>query len=370
MRQHLNFLTMYEVKLKNRVNQNESDWRQGHSQFEASEKAKDNYLKKYPGDNLEDTEYVIQPVRSGLENITYPEVTLDEMVNAFRNAQRTNFRPRGLAEANDSADSLFDLVQASKEAPGSTTIAVVDHEGPTVAPGGGPTQDALAIYNDMLTLSSLASVVAMQGIYEDHPEEFDVTDPKQAAEFIRAQVNKLNDTFSRRLGAYAIVGENISHNFTKTVSAADLHLSFLTDLFSSFSFPEKAFVKLDAILNEVKDALVNLKFGLDKEHETVDHMVFVNYIEAMDVEGLEEKILVGKIRMFYLRIDQKSWKASIAKSTVSKEDFIVNYFDRTLTINSNLVRSDISSITELITKFTNRQFDEMRELTSPTVVER
>lgn len=294
-------------------------------------------------------------------------VLLDQMTSTYRNTQIGNFRPLSLITNSDDADDLFSLVQKSKKAPGSTNIAVVETEGPSSV-DGKPTQNALDIYNDMLTLSSLANVVAMHQVYTSNPGGFDITNPSGASAFIRAQVVQLNDTFTRRLGAYALPGETTAHHYNKTMLSADLHLDFLTTLFASFNFPEKALTKLDSILNSVKDSLKNLKMKMESETETLDHMIFVNYIEAVDIEGIPEKVLVGKIRMFYLKINQKSWKAVVGKSSVSKITFTMDYFDTIFTINSNLVRNDISSIQELIKHFTGHNFEEMKKLTSPLTV--
>lgn len=360
---------MYEAKLRNRVNFHESDWCQGQNQLEAKQNAKSNYIQKYPNDNLDNTEYMVRPIHPNLTNVAYPVVTLDEMVSIFRNSHRTNFSPKALLASDDSSDDLFSMVQASKKDPGSTSIAVVDTNGPGTSEGK-PTQDALAIYNDMLTLSSLANVVAMKGVYDAHPTQYNITDPKEATAFIQAQVVNLNDTFTRRLGAYALPGQTTAQHYNKNVLTADLHLEFLTTLFSSFAFPTSAMTKLDGILTQVKDSLANLKVGLESETQTLDHMIFTNYIEAVDIEGVPEKVLTGKIRMFYLKINQASWKATVGKSSVSKVNFTMDYFDTIFNINSNLVRSDISAITELIKKFTDQSFDEMSKLTSPTVVKR
>lgn len=360
---------MYEAKLKNRINHHESDWCEDQSQSVAKQKARDNYIWKYPDDNLNDTEYIVQPAARGLIDVSYPVVTLDEMVSTFRNSHRTNFRSKTLLAADDSSDDLFSMVQASKKAPGSTSIAVVDTKGPSTS-NGKPTQDALAIYNDILTLSSLANVVAMKQVYNAHPEKYNITDPKEATSFIQAQVVNLNDTFTRRLGAYAIPGQTTAQHFNKEVLTANLHLEFLSALFSSFSFPTSAITKLDGILTQVKDSLANLKVGVESENQTLDHMIFTNYIEPVDIEGISEKILTGKIRMFYLKINQASWKATIGKSSVSKVSFTMDYFDTIFDINSNLVRSDISAITELIKKYTGKSFDEMSKLASPTTVQK
>ncbi|MHA3061997.1 hypothetical protein ACX1N5_15310 [Acinetobacter sp. ANC 4636] len=302
-------------------------------------------------------------------NLMQPVVLLNEMVSSYRNSHLHNFHPMALAVSEDTSDDLFSMVQASKEAPGSTSLAVVDTQGPGTS-GGKPTQDALGIYNDMLTLSSLANVVAMKKVYDAHPAAYDITKPAEATAFIQAQAVNLNDTFTRQLGAYALPGETTSQHYSKEVLTADLHLEFLTTLFSSFAFPEAALTKLDAILTEVKDSLANLKVGLDSKDQTLDHIIFVNYLEPITLQGVPEKVITGKIRMFYLQINQSSWQATIGKSTVSKVKFEMNFYDTIFSINSNLVRSDISSITGLIKKFTGQSFEEMSKLTSPTVIKK
>lgn len=135
-------------------------------------------------------------------------VVLDEMVSTYRVSQRTNFRPITLGALagpeKSEADDLFSMIQASKDAPRATSIAVVDTSGP-VAPSGKPTQDAREIYNDMLTLRSLANVVAMQRVFKDHPTKYNITDPAEASAFIQAQVVNLNDTFAEYVRKRSIV---------------------------------------------------------------------------------------------------------------------------------------------------------------------
>lgn len=307
-------------------------------------------------------------------------VLLDEMVGTYRASHRTNFHPIALGNshsfalaapatsaADNEADDLFSLVQSSKKAPGATSIAVVDTTGPA-ASSGKPTQDALEIYNDMLTLSSLANVVAMQGVYKDHPEKFDITNSKEARAFTQAQAVNLNDTFTRRLGAYAVPSETTAQLYDKEISSAELHTEFLSTLFQSFNFAPAALAKLDGVLTQVTDSLKKLNISIESETQTFDHLIFTNYIEAMDIQGLSEKVLVGKIRLFYLKISQKSWKAVVAKHSATHMHFTMNYFDTIFTINSKLVRGDISNITGLIEKFTNHSFKEMSKLTSPTTI--
>jgi hypothetical protein len=304
-------------------------------------------------------------------------VLLDEMVGSYRASHLSNFTasdPVSLlpksslsSATDDEADDLFSLVQSSKKAPGSTSIAAVDTTG-LAASDGKPTEEALAIYNDMLTLSSLANVVAMKGVYKDHPEKFDITNPKEASKFVQAKVVNLNDTFTRRLGAYAIPGETTAQYYEKQVTSASLHTELLLQLFGSFNFSPASLKKLDGILTQITESLKNLKISFESETQTLDHLIFTNYIEAMDIQGLSEKVLVGKIRLFYIKLNQESWKIAIGKSSANKFMFTMNYFDTIFTINSQLVRGDITNIRGLIEKFTNHSFEEVSKLTSPTAI--
>ena len=54
---------MYEVKLiNNRDKDHESDWFQRPSKSEAKTLARQNFIDKYPNDDLEDTEYIVKTV--------------------------------------------------------------------------------------------------------------------------------------------------------------------------------------------------------------------------------------------------------------------------------------------------------------------
>ncbi|UKO98629.1 hypothetical protein [Nostoc sp. UHCC 0870] len=297
-------------------------------------------------------------------------VLLDEMISTYRASHLTQFRPgtTALLKSDNESDDLFSMVQSAKKAPGSTSLAVVDTTGLAADELGKPTQNALEIYTDMLTLSSLANVVAMQEVYKEHPQQFDITNPKEASAFITAQTVKLNDTFTRRLGKYAIPSETTGYSFSKNVTQADFHLDFLTTLFDSFNFQKDSIKKLDGILIQVTETLKNLQLKFESETQTLDHLILTNYIEPLEIEGVPEKILVGKIRLFYLKIEYSSWQAVIAKQTVSSFDFKMNYFDTILTINSTLVRGDIEDIKKLIEEFTQNSFDDVKKLTSPTMI--
>lgn len=368
MSRKLNKLIMYEALLQSTVDKDhKSDWCQGQTQQQAKNAARANYVRKYPNDDLNKTEFHVRTVT--LAKGKLPVVTLEEMVSTFRKSLKSKSFLTSAPLADDDGDDLFSLVKESKEAPGSTSIAAVNTTG-AGAEGGKPTSEALSIYNDMLVLSSLANVVSMKGVYDEHPEKYNITDPKEASIFIQKQVVNLNDTFTRRLGAYALPGETTAQHFSKEVLTADLHLEFLTTLFSTFEFPATAIKKLDGILTQVKDTLANLKIGFESQDQTLDHMIFVNYIEAVDIEGIPEKVLVGKIRLFYLKINQASWKATVSKSSVSKVNFTMDFFDTIFTINSALVHTDLSAITGLIKKYTNHSFDEISKLTSPTVIKK
>jgi len=362
---------LVQAQLKSTVDaDHRSDWCTAQGEAEAKRLARENYVAKYPHDDLANTTYVTKPA-VGSKSAEDGE-SLDEMVVSFRSTVKehslNNIGAR-LMLKEDSGDDLFSLVQESKKAPGSTSIAAVDTTGPGTS-GGNPNAEALAIYNDMLVLSSLANVVSMKSLYDDHPEKYDITIPQQATAFVRAQAVNLNDTFTRRLGAYAIPGETTSQHYSKEVTSVDLHLDFLTEIFGSFNFPKAAFDKLDGILTQVKNSLANLKVSFESEDETLDHMIFTNYIEPIEVPGIKDPVLTGKIRMFYLKINQHSWKASVGKSSVAKISFTMDFFDTIFTINSQLVRTDTSTIAELIKNFTNHSFEDMKKLTSPAVVKK
>lgn len=375
---------MYYVKLRHNSNGHESNWCTDNNLEAAKEKAKADYLRRYFNTELPDTTYLKrdtapeqmlanleEPVEASSDQVEYPVVTLlDQMVSTFQKMERRGYlASSGNAETEDKeADDLFAMVQAAKEAPGSTTIAVVDPKVSTTS-DGKISQDALGIYNDMLTLSSLANVASMKKLYKKHPLPYDITDPKEASEFIRQQVIWLNETFTKDLGTYALPGDTARSEFNKEVWAAELHTEILGSLFSSFGFPATALLKLDAIMTNVKQTLEKLKVGVEDEGKSVDHMIFVNFIEAVSIEGVSEKILTGKIRLFHIKIDSSSWKASIGrKATASKVKFAMSYYDTVLQMNSSLIRTDIANIQGLIKKFTNASFEEVSKLTSPKTV--
>jgi len=251
------------------------------------------------------------------------------------------------------------LLQDSKKAPGTKAIAVVDSD--------SLTQNDLQNYHDQNLLTSFISLFAQQKVYQDNGgKAFDITDPRQAAAFTQATVNATNYVITKALSGFLTIGESVAQSFSKSTTSASLHIDFLSALFGGFGFSAEVFTQLDAILTNVFSTLKTLDFSSESSSSTVDHMIFVTTFEP--VEGLPG-FKLPHLRLFYLKIAQKSWKVSLGKSSVEHFSFDMNYIDTKWTMNTDQVDAQRTQIQALLTKMSGASLDALDQLLSPQVVD-
>jgi hypothetical protein len=250
----------------------------------------------------------------------------------------------------------MDRLKASKAAPSSTEIAAV----PSTIDAGD--QQHL---DDILLLNSYVSVASMRYLYKIHPNGWDITEPAQAADFTRAVANAKFKILTQGLGSFLTLDTTSARSFHESTTSADLHLSFLTTLFSGFGFPKKTMLELDGVLTSVNQTLSDLRLSWSDQTSTLDHMVFLYYFD--EVEGLTIKL--PKLRLFFLHIDQASWTATIGKSSVSHFDFNMNFDDNIFNMNPAQVELYRDQIQKLIADMTQESFDDINTLLTPVAVD-
>lgn len=298
--------------------------------------------------------------------------TLDEVLATFHRENRirvlrpTVFAAVGDAPAGGTApapaasddpppEKLSDLLKKSVTAPSSTSIAAVP---PNLSP------DDMQHLSDILLLNSYVSVASMRYLYKIHPGGWDITDPKQAADFTRAAANAKFKILTDGMGSFLTLDTSSTRSFNQSTTAADLHLSFLGSLFGGFGFPASTMKELDGVLTSVTKALADLKLSWTNDDSTLDHMVFFYYFD--EVPGLDIKM--PRMRLFFLHIGQASWTASVGKSSVAHFDFHMNFADEIFNMNPQQVASSRDQIQQLIATMTAESFDAVNELLSPATV--
>jgi hypothetical protein len=265
--------------------------------------------------------------------------------------------------------SLTNILNSVIKAPGTTSIATAPTAAPDPSNPADPNNALYALLAQIQTLDSYISVLTAFCIYNEHPAPYDITDHNQATAFIQAQAKWRNYVLTggtvKALAAYLPVGEISQSSMSKEVTSADLHLEFLGTLFGSFGFSGAATKQLDGILTSVTDTLKNLSGSFESESQTMDHLLSYYYFETVQGTGGDTGIPAlykANMRMFYMHIDQSSWKVSIGKSSVEHFKFDMNYYDMTTTMAAPLVAADMPTINSSIQTLTGQDSDTINKL--------
>lgn len=264
--------------------------------------------------------------------------------------------PAGAPSTTDLNDILNNVVKA----PGTTSIATV----PTT-----PDPPMYQMLGQVQTLDSYISLLTAFCIYNEHPTPYDITVPEQASAFVRATAKWRNFVITggkvKAMAGYLPLGSIVTQNYSQQVTSADLHLEFLGELFKSFAFPEAAMLELDSILTKVVSKLGQVKLSFESQSDSLDHFLTYYYFSTIQGTGGKNQppaMYVAKVRIFYLHIDQATWKLSVGKSTVSQFKFNMNYYDMDTTMNSQLVSSDMTAINSTIATLTGKTATEVNAL--------
>ena len=257
--------------------------------------------------------------------------------------------------AADSNVTLAQMLDDQKKAPGSTSIAAVDQS--------NITSQEYQHLTDILLLNSFINVYAMQKVYMDNGnKKYDISNKVEAAAFTQACASAINYVTTSAMGGFLNLRNQTAQSITKTYKRAEFHLDFLSDLFKAFAFPGNTLKALDGILNVVVESLKNIEFG--DQRRTVDHLLFIYVFEK--VPGLDIKL--PHLRLFYLKIDTDSWKMSMRKATVTRINFLCNYFDEDWEMNPFQVAQQRDQIQTLLTTMSGLEIKELTNKLSPSLV--
>jgi len=251
---------------------------------------------------------------------------------------------------------------ADGKRPATSSIAVLPPE--------GFNSNQLQQLENIKLLSTFAHAYAFKLVYEyqDHPDGYDITDPKDSLIFTSRSANCLNKIITGAMGTLLTLNSSTNTSFSKNVSRTSLHLEFLTELFKSFNLTESAKNVLDGILTSIFRSLQDIEVSKSSVPNTLDHMLFVYYFE--DIQGLPGKVV--KLRVFFLHIDQEIFDAvKIGKNSGSHEkfNFHMNYTDMTFSMKDEMVTKNRPAIEKLIADIGEAKFEELSNKCSPKVVD-
>lgn len=262
--------------------------------------------------------------------------------------------------------TLSDMLGAGNgdgKAPATTSIAAIP-------PDASSSAFIMKQLQDIQLLSTFANVYAFDMLYKEHPKGFDITDPEQASQFTRGAASCLNKAITEGMGAFLTIKQSTNSAFNKETSSTSLHTEFLQELFKPFNFGEASLKQLDQVLTSVTSALKDIKVGSDSSSASIDHMIFVYYFEG--VQGLPDTYKVAKLRVFFLHVDNSTWKwsISIGKNTISHETFKfnMNYTDIHFEMNSEMVEAKRDKILSLVESMAGAKLDAIAEKIGTKVV--
>lgn len=153
-----------------------------------------------------------------------------------------------------------------------------------------------------------------------------------------------------------------SGNFESSVTAGELHFEFLGKLFDGFNFSPAIKGQLDSVLTSIVKNLGTVKFSYETDKTDIDYVVSLYYFE----EVMGSNLKVPKLRLFYLHVDQNSWKLSIGKSNVNQIKFKMHYADVICSLNlSNFTEKDRDAINNFVFGQTGLNQSSLGDLTAP-----
>jgi len=222
-------------------------------------------------------------------------------------------------------------------------------------------------------LDSYIHVVAAMVMYQKHPEPYETSTKSGAARFTQDFANAMFYVLTggkiKAIAAYLPVGSIVAQSFSKQVDSASLHLEFLNGLFGSFGFDQSTTKQLDGILTNVFQNMSNMSFEMEKQDATVDHMICVYHFEKIQGTGGKDEppaMWTAKLRLFFLHINQETWKTTIKIGKSSGEvrhyNFQMNYIDMDTTMSAAVVQDNLDQIKTSVKTLTSKEADEIKKL--------
>lgn len=264
---------------------------------------------------------------------------------------------------------VSDIMEQAKTTPGSTTIVQTPpQEGEPNAPPKSDLEQLSALREQVEAVEALVSVVTAFCIYNEHPAPYDISDSAQKREFISAiakwRTNVMAGNKIKAIASYLDIKEATSTSFKKSVKSADLHLEFLIALFSTMGFEGAELRELDGLLTARADQIRELHLKLTDASDTFDHVVTYYYFEKLPGTGENgvPSLFGVNIRLFFLKMSQSLWQATMNKSSVQSVDLAMEIFDFKVGLLSSVVASDLATIRAASRKMCGKTDDEIKAL--------
>lgn len=211
-------------------------------------------------------------------------------------------------------------------------------------------------------LQTFANVNAMATMYQDR-QTYNLSDPAEAAQFTRDAAQNLNSTMDKKMEKYLRKGFSQEKNISEVVNYQNLHDRFLSHLFGEFDINNEGQRVLDNTLSAIFKKLIDVDVSMNSGVNTVDHMIFTFFFE--------DSGKIGKLRVFYIRINSETWEKSVGKHGEEKEfGFDVHYSDNQFDMIDEIVQVDRVQIIEGIQKQTEHNFHTLAEMCAPIIVYR
>jgi hypothetical protein len=272
--------------------------------------------------------------------------------------------------ADDGSDpSPGDLTQKLNDfgqAPGSTSVT---NQPPAPA---DPSQqnEQQTLLGSIQTLESYINVLAAWVVYSKHPAEYDLSNPQDALQCVIDIANARNYILTggaiKAIPMYLPGMSTSAETQTMSTSTATFHADFLNLLFGSLGLDAAVLKQLDGVLTDVSDTLKNLKLSFQTQSQSFDNALSYYYFQTVD--GTNPPLQQVCLRFIFMQIEQASWKAAIAKSSVEHFDFDLTLYVSDSVMNANLVGSNALDIAASCQKFANLTPEQIASITGQKTV--
>ncbi|KAH6614420.1 hypothetical protein B0J18DRAFT_413591 [Chaetomium sp. MPI-SDFR-AT-0129] len=228
---------------------------------------------------------------------------------------------------------------------------------------------------DVQHLRDIASIadlyIAMSNLEKrkarGHPEEYRITDPKEAAQAFA----DMADSAYRVMAGPPLVGlysfsSGTVREFRRKMSKTELHLGFLAEIFTGFSFTKAATKQLDGILTNFIKSLGDISVSTEKTNNSVDQTIRIHQTIAMNITGDDERaiwVYQPRTRIIYMHVDGSTWKWATNKANHEESTFYMNYVvvDCDLNVNKWLgAKAQLEAIFKEVTSKTFADYGKMR----------
>lgn len=294
------------------------------------------------------------------ESATWAEEILENAVRTSAQTKVNRFFGTSAAVAAAagaaSSDDLNALLNNVGVAPGASTTVTVP-----AAPASG---DGSLILN-VQTLDSYIAVLTALVMYNAHPSPYDLSDGKQAAQFVVDLANSRNFVVTggtvKAIPMYLPMGQASIQTIHKSVTSADLHIELLTAMFGTLGLPANVLSGIDGILTEISDSLKSLKLSFEVQTQTLNH--FASFYHLTPFPGTNPVINKMDVEFIYLQIAQSSWQASAGKSSVAHFTLDMTLTRTTATMSAGVVAANNSNIVNSLIQLTGNDATKISELT-------